>query len=298
MNHTYPSYRRPVKRLRWKAAAGLLAVWACGWGCQRGPIVPENLNPPAIENPAAQLPDYADLVRRYNATAAGLDRLWARTDVELRWRDDRDRARRESGDGRLIFERPLNTAWTLEVLGDIKLWAGSDEQGFWMFDLIEDPVAYYGRYARPLARPLPLPVQPEAVPYLLGLMPLDPDRRPVAPEVEQVLGYYVIEPPGLGLRLMLDPASARPVRIDLIDDAGQSRLTCILTGQLDVQVDDQRTLPVPQTAELYPQGEESRMTLRLKRPSTDQTKVRARLFDFNRLAEGFKVEQTIDLNQP
>ena len=281
-----------------RRAAGLAILTTLAIGCQREPIVPANLNPPAIDNPASELPDYAQLVERYNVTAAGLDRLWARTDVELRWLDDRDRARRESGDGRLIFERPLNTAWTLEVFGDIKLWAGSDEQGFWMFDLLEDPVAYYGNYAQPLARPLPLPVQPEAVPYLLGLMPLDPGRRPVAPEVEQVLGYFVIEPPGLGLRLMLDPETARPVRIDMIDDSGLSQLTCILTGQLEVQASDGQTVVVPQTAELYPQRETSRLTLKLKRPSTDEKKIRARLFDFKQLADSFKVQRTIDLNRP
>ncbi len=267
-------------------------------GCQTDPIVPPNLNPPKIENPAADLPDYADLVKRYNTNAPSLDRLWARTDVELRWRDEKARARRESGDGRLIFERPLNTAWTLEVLGDIKLWAGSDEQGFWMFDLIDGRTAYYGSYAAPLARPLPLPVQPEAVPYLLGLMPLDPGRRPAAPEVERYRGYDVIEPPGLNLRLMLDPDTARPVRIDMTDDAGISQLTCILTGDLTVTTEDQQAITLPQTAELYPQGEESRLTLKLKRPTTDSKKIQGRLFDFARLAENFKVQTSVDLNQP
>jgi hypothetical protein len=268
-------------------------------GCKTDPIVPENLNPAPINNLSrADIPDYGDLVRRYNANAASLDRVWARTKVELRWRDERERARRESGDGRLIFERPLQTAWTLEVLGDIKLWAGSDERGFWLFDQVEGSTAFYGSYARPLARRLPLPISPEAVPYLLGFMPLDPDRRPTAPEVELFNGYFVIEPPGLGLRLMLEPATARPVRIDLTDAAGQSQVTCILTGRIDLETADGTLIPLPGTAELYPQGQESRMTVTLRRPTVDDRKFKPQLFNFERLRQSFKPDEVVDLNQP
>lgn len=205
--------------------------------CTPGPIVPDDLNPPAVQTPTSEVPDYEELVGRYNANAAALERVWARTKVEMRWRDAKNRARRESGDGRLIFERPLNTAWTVEVLGDVKLWAGSDVNGFWVFDLLDERRAYYGEYGKPMAQPLPVPVQPEAVPYLLGLMPIDASRRPSAPEVEVFNGYFVIEPPGLNLRLMLDPVTARPVRIDLTDPAGASALTCILTGEVAVTND-------------------------------------------------------------
>lgn len=268
-------------------------------GCKTDPIVPDELNPEPINVISAdELLDYADLVTRYNQNAAALERVWARTKVELRWRNDKGRKRRESGDGRLIFERPLNTAWTVEVLGDIKLWAGSDADGFWLFDKLDDGRAYYGQYAKPLAQPLPLPVQPEAVPYLLGLMPLDPQRRPAAPEVELVNGYCVIEPPGLNLRLMLEPLTARPARIDLTDGAGQSVLVSRLSGELEVKRDGGETVVLPETAEFFPLGEESRMTVTLKRPSTDEAKFKSRLFNFQALVKSLKPKAVIDLNQP
>ena len=97
--------------------------------------MPPSLVPPAIET--GEVPTYQELVERYNANAARVERLWARTNVEMRWRTDRGKARRESGDGRLVFRRPLDTAMTVEVLGDTKLWAGSDASGFWVFDLHE-----------------------------------------------------------------------------------------------------------------------------------------------------------------
>lgn len=280
-----------------KSAVACFLICFVG-GCVTDPIVPVDLNPPAIETPVAEVPDYAELVGRYNANAAALERVWARTKVELRWRDAKDRNRRESGDGRLIFERPLNTAWTVEVLGDVKLWAGSDVNGFWVFDLLDDRRVYYGAYGQPLARPLPVPVQPEAVPYLLGLMPIDASRRPSPPEVELFNGYFVIEPPGLNLRLMLDPATARPVRIDLTDPSGASALTCILTGEVAVTSDIDAEVFLPEKAELYPQGDESRMTVTFRSATSNADKIKRKWFDFEGLAKALKPKELIDLNQP
>ena len=259
--------------------------------------MPDDLNPAPIDViDRDALPTYSELVERFNQNGPALERVWARTRIEMRWRDEKDRKRRESGDGRLIFERPLNTAWTVEVLGDVKLWAGSDSVGFWLFDRLDSGVAYYGQYGKPLARSLPLPVQPEAVPYLLGLMPLAPDRVPTPPEVELVNGYCVIEPPGLNLRMMLDPQTARPARIDLIDATGQSALVCVLSGEVGVARDGQDEVILPETAEFYPIGNESRMTVTLKRPSTDESKFKPKLFRFETLTKSMKPKEVVDLN--
>ncbi len=291
-------------RSRFRKNLNVSGVFLCGFlcllvagliGCHRGPIVPTDLNPAPIEG-AAELPDYAELVGRYNTNAAALERVFARTKVELRWRDDKGRPRRESGDGRLIFERPLNTAWTVEKFGDVKLWAGSDERGFWLFDEYDEHVAYYGMYGRPMARPLPLPVQPEAVPYLLGLVPIDPTRRPAPPEVELFNGYHVIEPPGLNLRLMLHPDTARPVRIDLTDRWGNSALTCLLSGETPVADSGHPPVVLPAKAELYPRGEESRMTVELSSATTDDARIRRRYFAFEELVRAMKPREVVDLN--
>ena len=97
--------RRSRSAVGLRAAAVAMAGGFALLGCKAdGPIVPENLNPQPIDSVTREdIPDYADLVQRYNQTAASLPRVWARTDVELRWRNEKGKARRESGDGRLIF---------------------------------------------------------------------------------------------------------------------------------------------------------------------------------------------------
>ncbi len=264
-------------------------------GCTREPIVPDDLNPPAIET--VDMPDYRELVERYNENVRMIPRLWVRTRVEMRWRDEKNRQRREVGDGRLIFDRPLNTAMTVEVLGDTKLWAGSDENGFWVFDLLNDKTAYYGSYSKPLAQPLPLPVQPEAVPYLLGLIEIDPRRLPIGDPVKNVDGYALIQPPDLKMTFLLHPETGLPARIDLIDAQGESVLVSRLTGEIEVAVAEGESPILPAKAELFPIGEESRMTLDLTRATTRPDKVKSKWFRFDTLRAALKPSRIIDLNQ-
>lgn len=285
-------------RLREATTVGLLATLALlSVGCPSTPVVPERLGPAPI--PAAAVPDYGDLVRTYNANAGAVDRVYVRTGVEMRWREPDGKARRESGDGRLIFRRPLDTALTVEVLGDVKVWAGSDDRAFWMFDLFDTKTAFHGDYSKPIRRRLPLPVQPEVMPYLLGLMPLDPDRRPAAPQVEMVDGYAVIEPPGLNLRMQLHPETGRPARVDLTDAGGASFLTAVLSGELEVPPSSATGLSatLPGKIELYPVGDESRMTVELK-SARDPTRIRGTWFRFEDLRKKLRPAKVESLNQP
>ena len=260
------------------------------------PIVRVDLNPPAIAT--QKVPDYAALVKAYNRNANAIDKLYVKTAVEMRWRDDKGRDRSEHGDGRLIFRRPLDTAFTVEFLGDVKLWAGSDERAFWLFDQLESGVAYHGDYSKPILRQMPLPVQPEAIPYLLGLMPIDANKRPAAPEVELVNGYAVIEPPGLNVRMQLHPETGRPTRIDLIDAQGVSFLICRLTEELVVSEADGETPAVVLAgkADLYPVGDASRMTVTLKRV-VNTKKIRGTWFRFEELRSKLRPREVISLNE-
>ena len=285
-------------RLREATTVGLLATLALlSVGCPSTPVVPERLGPAPI--PAAAVPDYGDLVRTYNANAGAVDRVYVRTGVEMRWREPDGKARRESGDGRLIFRRPLDTALTVEVLGDVKVWAGSDDRAFWMFDLFDTKTAFHGDYSKPIRRRLPLPVQPEVMPYLLGLMPLDPDRRPAAPQVEMVDGYAVIEPPGLNLRMQMHPETGRPARVELTDAGGASFLTAVLSGELEVPPSSATgsSTVLPGKIELYPVGDESRMTVELK-SARDPTRIRGTWFRFEDLRKKLRPAKVESLNQP
>lgn len=276
----------------------MLLVAALAACAKQKPIVPKDLMPPEVERQGPSL-TYAEIAERYNGSLENLDRLWSATNVKLAWRDDEGKAHFEEGEGKFLFVPPMSVALTVEKVGKTFVWAGADSERFWMFQR-QDDVAFVGRHAnvgKPCARPLPLPVQPASVPHLLGLVPLP--RAATDEPVEMVAGHYLIEPAGTNVRLMLDPQTLRPVRVDLTDDRGHSFVICRIAGQQRVQIDG---IPIPQQpliptqADLYVVGEEARMTLVLDRATTSEAKIQARAFDFDALSKAMKPRETVVLD--
>lgn len=280
-------------------AGWVLMMLVVAVGCQpHGPIVPAGFMPPAIDT-RGPVPGYTELAEAYNAHMAELDRVWSATDVEIRWRDDGGDAHFERGEGKFLFVRPSRVALTVEKLGKTYLWAGSDDQRFWLFDN-QAHVAYVGEHVnvgKACAQPLPLPVHPSAVPYLLGLMPIDAGLG----RVMRVRGHYLVEPAGTNLALWLHPQTLRPVRVDLTDDAGRSAVRAILS---DYQPVEQAGAPreqwplMPTHAELYIQGREARMTLDLSRltDGVADHRIRDAAFDFETLVRAHDPDAVVELD--
>lgn len=277
--------------------AGLAAVALLMTGCHNRPIVPDDLMPPELDT--RNVPGFTELIERYNAPLEGVEGVFARTKVELAWVNEKGKPRRESGDGKLLFRRPLDTGLSVEAFGQTILWAGSNAQQYWLFsDLQNDGDLQFGQHrliGRPGGGRLGLPVQPNTVPYLLGLVPLDPQAVPPPPSVELVNGYYLIEPLGLPLRMLLDPKSARPVRVDLVDTEGKTAVICRLEGTVLV---NGSALSLPASIDLYPVGREARMTLEVRSATTNPKKLPDKLFDLEVLRGYYKPARTLDLDAP
>lgn len=279
--------------------AFVVATVAAAAGCQQRAIMPSDLMPERADSTGV-VPGYNELVDRYNVNLRGIDRLWASTDVELAWRDEEGDRHFEKGDGKFLFVSPRNVAMTVEKLGKTYVWAGSDEERFWLFERQKD-YAYVGRHehvGKACAEPLPLPVHPSTVPHLLGLLPLERVEG-AEPRVQVIEGYPVIEPPGLALRIMLDPATARPVRIDLLDGLGRAVIVSRLRGHRPVRVEgvaDDELPGVPESADLVVIGQEARVTLKLDRPTVDPSRIQARAFDFESLVKALKPKRLVELD--
>ena len=278
----------------------LLALW--GTGCKPAqPIVPDNLLPDPIQT-AGPLPTYTELIERYNQTTRPLARVWAEARVDLIWRDDKGKKKSEHGDGRFMFVSPDKVALEVREFGR-GFWAGGDGKRYWLFDLQDQRVAYVGRFEnldRLDPQDFPLPVNPGDLLYVLGLVPIDPQVVPEMPAVERVAGYYLIEPPGLGLRMLLDPVTARPVRVDLLNAAGESAVKCVLSEPTRLKTDqdssDAQAPLMRRVVEVYVLGREARMTLKLKDLTTQGTRIKDAHFDFDVLKRVMKPDQTVDLD--
>jgi len=253
---------------------------------------------------------YNELAERYNEAVEPLGTLMARTDVVIEWREQGGEGavgelRREQGEGKFYYRRPDDTALLVEKLGQIYLWAGSDRERYWLFDVTDSDAkrAYVGAFDRlgePGRRAYPLPVRPDAVPLLMGLLPLPIVEAPEAtPPVERYQGRYFVEVPGGGMRLLIDPESFRPTRIDLTDAQGYSVLTAKLEGSFPVDVPGVRKTRWPticERVEVYVAGYESRLTVAMDSATNDPRKVPDPRFDFEKLKQGLRVEKVIPLD--
>ena len=283
----------------------LLGVFAFLTGCNG----PEPLTPNASGFRSPITPadiTYNELAARYNETAEQLGTLWCRTDVVIEWRDAYDdgegEVRREKGEGKFMFRTPRDTALLVEKLGQIYLWAGSSEKGYWLFDLADSDAkkAYLGTYDQPgqAHKKYPLPVRPETVPHLLGVVPLPTFADSAQqPPVDLYRGQYLVEL--TGKRLLVDPETFRPARVDLTDQKGYSLLTAKLEGGFPVQVPGVRKTRWPsicERAEFYVPGYEFRLTVAMDEATNDPRRVRDQMFDFDALRKGLKPQKVISLS--
>ena len=254
---------------------------------------------------------YKELAQQYNAAIAGVDTLWSRADIEIEWvevEEDGDRKyRSESGNGKFIMRRgePYHeTAMTVEKLGKIYLWAGSNAERYYLFDRVDgdNKALYVGEHgADGRTRPFPLPIHPSMVPALLGLEPL-PAAIPegeTGTTIDLYREQYLLSMPELGMRLLIDPKTFRPTRVDLTDRAGFSVLTAKLSGQIEIDTDEKlkpRSLLCNQ-AEVYVAGYESRFTLDFQSATTSARRVKDQMFDLDALKKALKPDRVIDLDQ-
>ncbi len=281
---------------QWMTAIVLATMALSIVGCPpRGPE--QEVRPPLT------IPPYRDLALRYNVNTTGLEKVWSRATVDFNWRDDKGK-HHERGEGNLILILPDRLALSVGKLGNTVFWVGFDSEQYWFFDLQGDGTVMVGRHenaGKPTTKPLPVPVHPLLWPTLMGLMTLDPDASPANPAVEVVDGLYVIEPPGTGLRLALDPVTALPRRIDLLDARGHSLVTARLTEHQRMNIAGLTPAAqpwVPTRIELQNVGQDGTVRLRLTDLTDDPTRIRDRAFDLEKLIKAHKPKERIDLDMP
>ena len=297
---------KPIDRL---AGVLFVALVLLASGCHKPVTLTTNGGPVSPLTPADIT--YPELAEQYNAAIAPVTTLWSRADIDIEWIEvDEDGGRKfrsESGNGKFIMRRGeglTDTAMTVEKLGKIYLWAGSNQTGYYLFDRVDgdNKTLYVGEHEHvgPRQR-FPLPIHPSMVPTLLGLEPL-PAALPEGETLTTIDRYgeqYLLSMPEIGMRMLIDPATFRPTRVDLTDAKGFSVLTAKLSGRLEVEAD--RALPSPplicDKAEVYVAGYESRFTLDFQSATTSTRRIKDQMFDLAALKKALKPDQVLDLDE-
>ena len=263
----------------------------------------------AIE-PIGELPTYIDLVHRYNANLVQLDRLWTRADVTLDYRDEKGKRHIERGnDSFLITIPPDHVALQLGGTFTKVFWAGCDEIGYWCFDLRNEKSVYYGlrsNLGKQRTEPLPSPIYPQDIPPILGLMSIDPQVLPTEPAVEWHQGYWLIEPPNTNVKMVIDPVTALPVRIDIADTLGRSVIVARLYDPKPIKVENEMAamhdaVHIATRIDVWFLSQDIKMSIRLKdatdgRGISTKDKSFRKSFDFEHLLKVYQPKHFDDLD--
>ncbi len=177
---------------------------------------------------AASLPAYADLAARYNAHIDGLDTLWSRTVITLKYQDKDGKPTSDQVEGHFNFRRPHGLVLTFMKAGQMGgvMGCGTIEdglEGFWWIDLQGEKHALVGGLDRVPAERLDelgIPVHPLDLIELLALTPLPTGLDGVRFERAELAGTAAIVTPGRTAgterRVVVDLESALPRRIELL----------------------------------------------------------------------------------
>ncbi|MBX3322847.1 MAG: hypothetical protein KF757_07630 [Phycisphaeraceae bacterium] len=242
-----------------------------------------------------------DLVARHNERVASLDRVWARTSVQVTARNERGGRLREQVEGHLQIEQPDRVAMSLGKLGKVQLYLGSNEQGYWWMDMVENSakVALFGRHAfadEDKAASLGVPVYPRDLVHLLGITPLD--VMMLESDVRWDKGLAgVVAPMSRGSRVVwFDPRSAEPQRVELRNAAGLVVLVAELSRYDFVNVvgDATRKPRIANSARITLVDQQTRVDVSLY--GVENRPIRASAFDFEGLARGYRIDEIYDLD--
>lgn len=303
-----PTTRRAVARRAARAGCSLIAaaIWLAG--CDAAPKGPQGPSatlsgPRKAARPTTPCPTYADTAAAYNARLARLDRVQSPVSLIITSYDDEGRRVEDQLEGNLMVIPPRKVSLRIDKVAQTLAYLGCNDEHFWSID-VKDPVtARVGRQtdnADPSFAPrdLGLPVHPADLLELLGITPLPADGRTAWSEDGRLL--VSVHGRWSTRRLLLDPKTFEPARIDMLDRAGTTVVSCDLSMYADVKLRDTiRDLPRMATRLLMTDAK-TRGSIRLNVVAAENPgdRMRTAPFDLKKLLEANGVKKVIDLDTP
>jgi len=283
--------------MRWTAVpfGALLLAFLALSGCAstRGPAVPEG-------DPT----EYAVLRDKHNERVAGLDRLWARAVVAMRFIDEDGKNRREQGEGHFQYRRDSDLAVTIGKLGETYFHAGSNADRYWWIDLSGDEkAAWVGLRSLAGDRSTErwgVPIQPTHVVDLGALRewPETIGGQTSWSTTEAGRVRFAFERDGRTVVVHADSFSGEAVRIELLDGDGEPIAWSLLGEYAAAPVRGGGRLPsrIPTKLTLVSPGTESEIDIWLNDPQIDPAKPKDIVFDIAKLIEIYRVDRVVDVD--
>lgn len=300
-------------RFPWARAAGVALVTGAMASLPIGCDTPPKREPEAVVR-SGPAPAYAGVAAEYNKRVARLDRLWARAVVRLNSVDEGGKEREDQGEGIMQLIRPDRMALSIKKAGSMLFWFGCDQERYWLFDLVEEPIVRVGRHDRiadhreaGAQAGLGLEIKPLDLIRLLGIMELptggagagssawSKDGRLV--EVTTALGEGTGADGGRQV-ISMDPDVFLPRRIAIVDRGGNVLISADLEQYEPVDIAGFGGIRPRIAARIDVNHPQSRTRLRVDLSDMRNAGVVEGAFEFEALRRSMSVERIIDLDAP
>jgi hypothetical protein len=198
---------------------------------------------PSGPDPQADAPTYAAIAEVHNLRVQRLSPMYGRGVLEVRWRDE-DGRHFEQGNLDIWLDLPRHTALRVEKVGSVFLWLGSNDDRFWLFDMLGDETVLLTAHHDSVLRGTGLlTVRPLVLLDLAGLTMLPELNGEYEPQVthDAQRDAWVVTAPGQGgmMRLYFDRASLFPIYAESLDEAGT------VLYQSEMRRDQYQSVPRP-----------------------------------------------------
>jgi hypothetical protein len=277
------------------AVAVVLAMVGCSG------LEPLDADRPRDPGSTVEVPTYAELRARYNDRVDGLERLWARAVVQVDGEDAEGNKLKEQAEGHLQVIRPDRVALTLGKLGETYFMLGSNPRNYWWIDLSAEPksalVGAQDRVTPEAAAYLGLPIYPGDLIELFGIAPLPEEPAPVGRAVYEQL-VAVDLPAATGTkRLLLDPETLEPQRIELIDRSGRLAAASELSRYEMVPVEGDALRKGRVATRVLIRSPQLTGTARFTLNEPTNKSIRSVAFDLTRILKSYSVSDVVDVDE-
>jgi len=236
----------------------------------------------------------------HNQRAAALERLWARTSVQVTGRTEGGRLN-EQAEGHLQIVQPDRVALSLGKLGKVQLYLGSNESVYWWIDMVDSSQSsvIFGRHQQVTQRKaelLGVPVYPRDLVGLFGITPVDP--ADVIGDLQQEKGRLIVDVrlDAGRMRIYFAGRSFEPVRVEIFDIDDRLQVESDLERYDYVTVVGDATSK-PRIAEKVTLTLADGTIVRISLYDPTNKAIRDSAFELDRLVRGYRIEQIYDLDE-
>jgi hypothetical protein len=255
------------------------------------------------------VPAYADVAAAYNARVQRLERLSSSIGVVVRAKNAEGNPLREQVEGNLQVALPANVAMRLDKVETL-FYLGSNDTKYWWFDLTGDKTALVGRHDRATPETVAsfgLPVHPLDLLEVLAVKPIPNAGGNDATHAQLAWSndghWLMLTLPGRWSgqrRFTLDPKTCDPSRIELLDRAGRTVVSAILSKYAEVEVSgDARVHPrMPTQVEVELPTQDATAVLLIPHPVNPGDAQRPKLFALDALLQLYRITKITDIDNP